>query len=83
LLLRNISAARWVLGWQTSACSGEVDPVRRQEHAPKMNLRRFPSMWDHRVIPGSPSDPTWTENAVGAPAIKLYMSGSAFGAAYP
>jgi hypothetical protein len=27
------------------------NPVRRQEHAPKVNLRRFPSIWDHRVIP--------------------------------
>jgi tRNA G18 (ribose-2'-O)-methylase SpoU len=34
--------AREFAAWSTSACSGEVDPVRRQEHAPhKESSRRL------------------------------------------
>jgi hypothetical protein len=41
-----------------SAESGRWPPFRIR------HLQCFPSIWDHSVIPGSPGDPVWTENAV-------------------
>jgi hypothetical protein len=54
---RKISGLTWGAG--ASACPGEVDPVRRQGHAPTQESTA------HSDLTGSPSDPIRSECAVG------------------
>ena len=66
----------------------DVAPVRYHENS-ATPLQRFPSIWDHSMIPGSLGDPIWTENAVDSfwrmflSANRIPPSGQARGHASP